>query len=93
MVAAGNLAAVKQLGILFSNLVANAIFYSKEGGSVEVSARRNTGGIRVSISDHGIGIKAEALPHIFDEYYRAKEAARFDKLSTGSFRWISPPVT
>ena len=73
----------KQLCILFSNLVANGISYSQEGGAVKVSARRSADSVCVSVSDDGIGIRDEALPHIFDEYYRSKEAARFNKLSTG----------
>lgn len=73
----------EQLAILFSNLVANAIFYSHEGGKVEVSAKEYAGGISVFISDYGIGISDEALPHIFDEYFRTSRAAKFNKLSTG----------
>ncbi|MFH1006153.1 MAG: HAMP domain-containing sensor histidine kinase [Candidatus Latescibacterota bacterium] len=73
----------KQLTMLFSNLVANAISYSHEGGRVEVSAREDAEAIHVSVSDHGIGIKEEGLPHIFEEYYRTEEAARFNSLSTG----------
>ncbi len=37
----------------------------------------------VSIADHGIGIKEDALPHIFDEYYRAAGATAHNKYSTG----------
>ena len=74
---------MEELIILFSNLVANAIFYSHEGGRVEVSARQDADDVHVSVSDHGIGIRDEALPHIFDEYFRTEEAARFNKLSTG----------
>ena len=74
---------MKQLTILFSNLVANAVFYSHEGERVEVSAKEDADEVHISVSDYGIGIKDEALPHIFDEYFRTKEAVRFNKLSTG----------
>ena len=74
---------MEELIVLFSNLVANAIFYSHEGGRVEVSARQDAEEVHVSVSDHGIGIRDEVLPHIFDEYFRTEEAARFNKLSTG----------
>ncbi|MEW5818081.1 MAG: HAMP domain-containing sensor histidine kinase [Spirochaetota bacterium] len=74
---------MKQLIILFSNLVGNAIVYSYPGGKVEVSTRTNREEVRVSVSDHGIGIREDALPYIFDEYYSTKEAAKFNKMSTG----------
>jgi signal transduction histidine kinase len=74
---------VEKLGILFSNLVSNAINYSFEGGTVEVTARESGNEVTIAVSDHGIGIREDALPHIFDEYYRTKEASKFNKSSTG----------
>ncbi len=73
----------EQFAILFSNLVANAISYSNEGGSVEVDTEYDAGDICVRVRDHGIGIREDALPHIFDEYFRTNEAAKFNRLSTG----------
>jgi len=37
----------------------------------------------VSVSDTGIGIRPDALEHIFDDYYRTKEAAAHNRMSTG----------
>ena len=73
---------VNQLKVLFLNLIANAASYSREGGSVQVEAK---GGkpTRVSVTDRGIGISEKALPHIFDDFYRTSEAARFNPQSTG----------
>ncbi|UCF96060.1 MAG: HAMP domain-containing histidine kinase [Spirochaetaceae bacterium] len=73
----------EQLAILCSNLVSNAIYYSYEGGEVTVASEADNGTVCLSVSDQGIGIKEEALPHIFEEYYRTKEAARFNRNSTG----------
>ena len=72
----------KQLKILFLNLIANAVSYSHEGQRVEVEVRFEQNA-RVRVTDHGIGISDQALPHIFEDYYRAKEAARFNPQSTG----------
>ena len=69
--------------ILFSNILANAVSYSHEGTTVEVSLTRNDRDVQIAISDTGIGISSEALPRIFDEYFRAKEAAQFNPASTG----------
>jgi signal transduction histidine kinase len=59
------------------NLIRNAIRHTPEGGNVSVSvAGRRDGsrvasGIRLRVSDTGTGIPAEAIPHIFDRFYRA----------------------
>ena len=58
------------------NLISNAIKYSPEGGSVEVSVDATEDEGLICVRDYGIGISAEALPHIFERRYRAAEAAR-----------------
>jgi two-component system phosphate regulon sensor histidine kinase PhoR len=74
----------KRLIILFSNLVTNAIQYSHENGNVRISSRQSAEGeIVVSVMDQGIGIDDEALPYIFDEYYRTTDGAKFNRMSTG----------
>jgi signal transduction histidine kinase len=56
------------------NLVANAIQYSPEGGAVAISAARHTDEIHVSVTDTGIGIPAEHLPHLFTRFYRVDKS-------------------
>ena len=73
----------ERLAILFSNILANAISYSHEGGTVEVSGVVQRDAVRVRIADHGIGIEEDVLPRIFEEYYRTTEAAAFNRASTG----------
>ena len=58
------------------NLISNAIKYSPEGGSVEVTVDATEDHALVSVRDYGIGVSAESLPHIFDRHYRAAEATR-----------------
>ncbi len=56
---------------LVSNLLLNAIQYSVEGGTVEVSVlKKGADSVCIQVTDHGLGIGAEALPHIFDRFYR-----------------------
>ena len=73
----------EQLGILLSNLVSNAISYSRDSGTAYITATERGDGIELSIRDEGIGIREDALPHIFEDYYRTTEASRFNKQSTG----------
>lgn len=74
---------LRQIRILFSNLISNAIVYSPSGGIVTVSASQNEHSFSVAIADQGIGIEEELLPRIFEEYYRTEAGAQFNKLSTG----------
>jgi heavy metal sensor kinase len=58
------------LVILFDN----AIKYTPDGGVVELGVRARHGAAVVEVSDNGIGIKEEALPHVFERFYRADKA-------------------
>ncbi len=73
----------KHFSLLLVNLLANAITYSHPGDRVGVSAGHEGERVWIRVSDHGIGIREDALPHIFEEYYRSTEASRFNRLSTG----------
>lgn len=59
------------LASLFSNLIDNAVRYSDEGSVVEVSMRAEDGAGLIEVVDSGSGIPAEALPRIFDRFFRA----------------------
>jgi signal transduction histidine kinase len=52
------------------NLVSNAIRYSPEGGPVQVRAEHAGQGLRVSVSDRGIGIPPDRVARIFEKFYR-----------------------
>jgi signal transduction histidine kinase len=61
----GDAALLKQV---LSNLLGNAIKFSKsEGGTITVRLTKK----ELSIADTGIGIRTEALPHIFNRFYQA----------------------
>jgi two-component system, OmpR family, heavy metal sensor histidine kinase CusS len=55
---------------VFFNLLDNAIKYTPPGGNVTVEAKPLNGHARVSVTDTGIGIRAEHLPHVFERFYR-----------------------
>ncbi len=53
-----------------SNLIDNAVKYSPPGEPVEIALH----GQELTVRDHGPGIAAEDLPHVFDRFYRGAEA-------------------
>ena len=59
-----------QLERAISNLLDNAAKWSSPGGTVGVSVSDGT----VVVRDHGPGIDADDLPHVFDRFYRAPAA-------------------
>lgn len=62
---------------VFTNLISNAVKYTPPGGSITISVERIGEQARVQVSDTGIGIPVEALPHLFKEFYRAPNARQF----------------
>jgi heavy metal sensor kinase len=65
-----------QIERLLSNLLSNAIKYTPKGGTVNVivGPAREPGWTKISVEDTGVGIPAENLPHIFDRFYRVRNA-------------------
>jgi signal transduction histidine kinase len=60
-----------RLAQVFTNLVDNAIKYTPEGGQVNLRAAGAGEQVSVEITDSGSGMPAEAIPHLFDRFYRA----------------------
>jgi two-component system sensor histidine kinase MprB len=66
-----------RLGRAVDNLIDNAVKYSPPGGPIEIRltmADRPGKQAELTVRDHGVGIAAEDLPHIFDRFYRGAEA-------------------
>ena len=59
------------IGQLWRNLAENAVKYSPPGGTVDVSLARQEGFAVARLANQGEGIAPEALPHIFEKFYRA----------------------
>jgi two-component system sensor histidine kinase CiaH len=55
-------------------LLDNAIKYSSEKSEITLSADKQQKHVAIHVADHGVGIKATELPHIFDRFYRADTA-------------------
>jgi len=72
-----------KLARVINNLVGNAIKFTPEG-SVRVSAeRRPDGGVAITVADTGVGIDAEHLDRIFDEFFQLRNPERDRNKGTG----------
>ena len=73
----------EQLQRLFMNLIENAINYTPMGGRVWVKTKMQNNAVDVDIKDSGIGIEADAIPHIFERFYRTSKGQDFNGNGTG----------
>lgn len=67
----GDATRLRQLLVI---LLENAIKYNKPGGQVEVHLQKHRHEAEIAVSDTGIGIHPQDLPHVFDRFYRANRA-------------------
>ena len=58
------------------NLIANAIRHGGDGEWVGVRAERSNGSVAITVEDRGRGIAARDLPHLFEPFYRGRDASR-----------------
>ncbi len=62
----------KRLQQVFWNLLGNAVKFTKSGGRIELSARRDGDQVHVKVTDTGAGIPADFLPYVFDRFRQGK---------------------
>ena len=76
----GDRARLKQVVV---NLLDNAIKYTPENGSIQLSVNTLDGHAVLEVSDNGIGIPPEALPHVFERFFRVDQSRSSDSGSAG----------
>jgi two-component system CheB/CheR fusion protein len=67
------------------NLLANAVKFTPQGGRVAIDVRRQDGTVEIEVTDTGIGIRPEFLPHVFDRFRQGNTGAarRYGGLGLG----------
>ncbi len=65
------------------NIISNAIKYTPDSGKITLSAAPMEDGIEIRVSDTGVGIPKDDLPHIFERFYRVEKARTSETGGTG----------
>src|SRR6185312_6573417 len=65
------------------NLVSNAIKYSPENAAIEIATTNNKAGLGITVTDHGMGIPEEDQAHLFERFFRAKNATNVQGTGLG----------
>lgn len=79
------------LSEVFSNLIDNAIKYSREGGIVNLVAKASGDQVEVSIEDFGIGMPSNVISNLFNKFYRSHRS-REAVAGTGIGLYISKAI-
>ena len=68
----GEKAALQQV---FINLINNSVKYSPENSQIKIDLKQDGPWVRVEISDQGMGIPRDDVPHLFERFYRARNVS------------------
>ena len=73
----------RRLEQVLTNLVENALRFTPEGGTIALNARREDDSVTITVSDTGVGIPREHLPHVFERFYKVERSRRDDGTGLG----------
>lgn len=81
-----------RMGQVITNLVANAVNYTQEGGTIDLIADKKDGFLQICVSDNGQGIPREALPKLFTKFFRVSGKLEQGSKGTGLGLFISKSI-
>lgn len=73
----------QRLEQVFTNLIENAVKYTPDGGAVRIHFAVDADTVSVAVEDTGVGIPQEALPRVFERFYRVDPSRSRDMGGTG----------
>ena len=82
----------EHLGIVFQNILSNAVKYTPPEGKIAVEMRRQNSHILVKITDNGWGIPAKQQKNIFTKLFRADNVRKKDMEGTGLGLYIARSI-
>lgn len=77
---------------VITNLVANAINYTNPGGRVQISTQVSPNEVTTIVADTGIGLPKEAIPHLFNKFFRVSNQLQKGNKGTGLGLYISKSI-
>lgn len=81
-----------RLAEVVTNLLSNAINYTNPGGKVDILITSLPAEVQTTISDNGVGIPTEALPHLFSKFFRVSNQLQKSNKGTGLGLYITKSI-
>ena len=82
----------ERLGIVFDNILANAVKYTPPEGKISIKSFRREKDIQFKISDTGIGIPKKDLDKVFSKFFRSKNAVGFETSGSGLGLYVAKNI-
>lgn len=83
---------VKKISFVINVMIENAIFYSKENGSIKISSELKNNALILSVEDNGIGLSWKDRWNLFKRFYRGRRAQKMNTEGMGLGLYISNEI-
>ncbi len=81
-----------RIEFVLQTLITNALTYTPTGRTVSVAVTHGGGKVAISVTDQGIGIEKNDIPHLFSKFYRADNAQRTDPEGFGVGLYLAQSI-